>query len=511
MPYNNLVENKPAGYIVPDGPGLTARALLGPLISDAPIGLALVDGEFRFVFINVTFAGFNGLPVEAHFDAVLQDVLPPDIWEQVRPDVERALGGEVVRQAEIGGIVRDGGGAARRWFLASYYPVRADRRSVTAVSGVGLVVSDITDRKLSEALVTGQNRILEGIVTGVPLAETLGAIVALIESQLPGTLCAIHLLESDGAHLRLGAAPGLPAAYARFLGDTGIDAGPDAAGPCGRAAFHRKPVASSDLRADSSAAEGSDILTAEGGIRGCRALPILGDKGETLGVLALFTTEAAAPADLREPDLVQAAAYLTRIAVERDREEARRRALLRDMLLSLTEGRLRLCWSESELPAPLPERQGHPFVLTPETLREFRWGVTEIAQELEMPIERRFDLETAVGEAAMNAVVHAGGGEGTVYADPERGAIQIWVTDHGEGIAEESLHRATLERGFTTAGSLGHGFWMILKTVDRIWLLTGPAGTSVVLEQDREPFEPDWLGIPELVDFPEALETPHAP
>ena len=97
----------------------------------------------------------------------------------------------------------------------------------------------------------------------------------------------------------------------------------------------------------------------------------------------------------------------------------------------------------------------------------------------------------------MNAVVHGGGsGEGRVHADPEpsrSGPLQIWIQDQGAGIAEETLHRATLERGYTTAGSLGHGFWMILKTCDRIYLLTGPTGTTVVLEQEPQEPDPFWL------------------
>ena len=34
---------------------------------------------------------------------------------------------------------------------------------------------------------------------------------------------------------------------------------------------------------------------------------------------------------------------------------------------------------------------------------------------------------------------------------------------------------------------------MMLKTADRIWLLTGDTGTTVVLEQDRMAPEPEWL------------------
>ncbi len=38
----------------------------------------------------------------------------------------------------------------------------------------------------------------------------------------------------------------------------------------------------------------------------------------------------------------------------------------------------------------------------------------------------------------------------------------------------------------TTAGTLGHGFHMMLRTADRVFLLTGPGGTTLVLEKERE-------------------------
>lgn len=492
LKYNTFVQNKPTGFISPDGPGLTARALLGPLIADAPIGLALVDNEFRFVFVNATLAVFNGRPAEEHIGVLAEEVLSPEIWEQVLPCFEKALVGDSIRDQDVSGTsARDGG---MRHYLVSYYPVQFDRRTVV---GIGLVVNDITERKQSEALVAGQNHILEGILQGAPLLGTLSAIVRLIESQLPGTRCSILLLDAAQRRLRLGAAPSLPAGYSQPIAEEGVCIGPDA-GPCGIAAFLGQPVACDDLN-EYGDIERCALLGREAGVRGCRSTPIRGERDEILGTFGLFYTDDRRKPDIREPDLVAAAAYLARIAIERDREEVRRRILLRDMLLSLTEGKLRLCWSATELPAPLSERQGEPVPLTSESLRPFRWSVTEVTKSLGMPIERRFDLETAVGEAAMNAVVHAGGGEGMVYADSESGTVQVWVRDQGHGIAEESLHRATLERGFTTAGSLGHGFWMVLKTVDRIYLLTGEGGTTVVLEQDREPFEPDWLGVEGLL------------
>jgi len=91
----------------------------------------------------------------------------------------------------------------------------------------------------------------------------------------------------------------------------------------------------------------------------------------------------------------------------------------------------------------------------------------------------------------MNAVVHGGGGHGSIHAD--EGVVQIWIEDAGGGIDMQRLPRATMERGFSTAGSLGHGFWLMIQTCDGVWMLTGPEGTTVVLEQGRVAPPPAWL------------------
>ena len=38
----------------------------------------------------------------------------------------------------------------------------------------------------------------------------------------------------------------------------------------------------------------------------------------------------------------------------------------------------------------------------------------------------------------------------------------------GTGIGETVLHRATLEQGWTTAGTLGYGFTLMLRMADRV-------------------------------------------
>ena len=92
----------------------------------------------------------------------------------------------------------------------------------------------------------------------------------------------------------------------------------------------------------------------------------------------------------------------------------------------------------------------------------------------------------------MNAVVHAGGGTGRISTNGEN-TVQVRVEDGGSGIEVERLPRALLEKGYSTAGTFGHGMKMMIQAADRIWLWTGPSRTTVVLEQDRITPKPAWL------------------
>jgi PAS domain S-box len=189
-----------------------------------------------------------------------------------------------------------------------------------------------------------------------------------------------------------------------------------------------------------------------------------------------------------------------------DLEESaqRQRRFVRDVLLIATEGKLHLCDSAQDLP-PVPEgavpatpagvlleppRTANPpqhlISLSSATLVELRRAVRAATEHAKLPFERAGDLLIGAGEAAMNAVVHGGGGIGAVHADAARGVVQVRIQDTGSGIMEDLLHQATLKRGWSSLGTQGQGFWMMLQSCDRVYLLTGPTGTTVVLEQERE-------------------------
>ena len=166
------------------------------------------------------------------------------------------------------------------------------------------------------------------------------------------------------------------------------------------------------------------------------------------------------------------------------------RAFLKDVLLSVTQGKLCLCDGPADLPSTLtPFRE--PIALSPATLRHARLTAEAAARRSGLPEERIIDFVTAVAEAGMNSVAHAGGDETRFYA--EDGRVQVWIVDRGRGIDIKNLPRATLERGYTTANSLGHGFFMMLGCADRVYLLTGMDGTTIVLEQYYAPPAPAWL------------------
>ena len=164
---------------------------------------------------------------------------------------------------------------------------------------------------------------------------------------------------------------------------------------------------------------------------------------------------------------------------------ARQRAFLRDVLAGVTEGHLILCHSSDEMPALLTALS-EPIALSQAAgLSELRRRTREAAESLPVSVERTHELVTAVSEAGMNAVVHAGGGVGQVFVSDLKETMQVKIVDAGAGITLENLPHATLKRGYTTSGTLGHGMKMMLQTADRVFLLTGSAGTTVLLEQDR--------------------------
>jgi anti-sigma regulatory factor (Ser/Thr protein kinase) len=163
----------------------------------------------------------------------------------------------------------------------------------------------------------------------------------------------------------------------------------------------------------------------------------------------------------------------------RRQEENIRRAYV-DVLDAVTGGKLILLTEEElagQLGGPLTEPQR---VDAPRELSQARGVVARVAAGRFPDWDHRVDVRTPVCEALVNALRHAGGGTYQVFSRDE--TLQVLIRDEGPGIDFRTLPRATLQRGFSTASSLGMGFTIMLQVCERVLLSTRPGRTSVVLE-----------------------------
>src|SRR3954452_8407573 len=128
--------------------GEEMRALVDAVYATAPVGLAFVDRDMRYVRINEAMARISRQSVEEHLGRRISDVLPAPLGSIVEARVTEAReSGQVVTEEDVSSHVGLNGGRAtagrERHFTASYYPVPGAHGEI---AGVGIVVSDTTAR-----------------------------------------------------------------------------------------------------------------------------------------------------------------------------------------------------------------------------------------------------------------------------------------------------------------------------------------------------------------------------
>jgi PAS domain S-box-containing protein len=144
-----------------------ASALFDVVGEGAPVGLAFVDTELRFVRINAALAAINGRAVEDHLGRRIDEVLP-EIADVIVPIYRQVLEtGEPILEREVS---RETPASHVRHVLASWFPVRVEDK----IAGVGAVVVDITARKEAETRLEG---VLQQLPVGVLIADAEGRVL----------------------------------------------------------------------------------------------------------------------------------------------------------------------------------------------------------------------------------------------------------------------------------------------------------------------------------------------
>lgn len=176
--------------------------------------------------------------------------------------------------------------------------------------GLTLVIQDVTLTKRHQAVINGQQRILEMVARGDELTVILDALLELVEQQSPRMLCSILLLEPDGNHVRHASGPSLPEEYNLLI--NGLRIGPEA-GSCGTALYLKKSVFVGDISTDPLWVNYRSLAESHG-LRACWSTPIFDAADKVLGSFAIYHREVGLPTT-RHRELIQLATHLASICI----------------------------------------------------------------------------------------------------------------------------------------------------------------------------------------------------
>ncbi|MFG1925543.1 SpoIIE family protein phosphatase [Cryptosporangium sp. NPDC048952] len=126
-----------------------ATALLDPLVEAAPVGIALFDRDLRFVRANTSLAALTGRSAAEHLGRALDDVLP-DVPRELVARLRTVLTSGATVRHELLPITTTSGAA--RHFAVDAFPVRMSGGADGYVTGVGAVITDVTERNRLEQL-----------------------------------------------------------------------------------------------------------------------------------------------------------------------------------------------------------------------------------------------------------------------------------------------------------------------------------------------------------------------
>jgi PAS domain S-box-containing protein len=126
----------------------------------APIGLAFLSPDCRYLQINQRLTDICGISVEDHLGQSVREMVP-NIAEQVETLVQSIVAnGQPVTGIEVNGQRADGVGADRCW-LTSWYPLKNANGKVL---GINVAAEEITERKRAQAAVIASEKRYRALV-----------------------------------------------------------------------------------------------------------------------------------------------------------------------------------------------------------------------------------------------------------------------------------------------------------------------------------------------------------
>jgi len=289
--------------------------------------MKILDLDARLLYINP--AGLERLGVDDPSELLHRPWV--ELWQEkeqepLRDAIARAMTGAI---GTFQGPCSTPAGIMKWWDIVIMPIVDADGAIVQLLAAS----RDVSAAWRAEAFQAGQHQVLEMIATGAPLEQVLTLLAHVVEDQCEGLVCSVLLLDTDGVHVRMGAAPSLPDDYSGRI--DGQPLGPRV-GSCGIAMQVGRPVIVTDIACDPRWELLRDAAVSIG-LRACWSAPILSSSSpkKVLGSFAMYCTSSRGPTR-EELGLLETAADLASAAIDHHQSqealrqsEERNRAILR--------------------------------------------------------------------------------------------------------------------------------------------------------------------------------------
>ena len=278
------------------------------LINASPDAICVVDADGKCVLVNPAGVKLAGRPEHELIVSSLAETYLPEERHLFRDRIDK--------------LKAEGSFRFERKFLRQNGEVIPVEVSLSALRGrhYQAIIRDISQRKRREALLAGENRVLEMAAKGDSLADILDTLCLLVEEQSTGVLASILLMDPNGKQLRHGAAPNLPKAYTDAIDGLAIG---HSVGSCGSAAYRAEQVIVSDIATDPLWDPFRDLALTHS-LRACWSTPIFSSEGNVIGTFAMYYRKPRSPSP-REQDTIRHVTHLAGIAIQRKLAETARR------------------------------------------------------------------------------------------------------------------------------------------------------------------------------------------
>jgi PAS domain S-box-containing protein len=290
-------------------PDSTPSLLFRHYAEGAPVGLFGTGTDGRTTWVNRRWAELAGITVEQAMGEGWLTAVHPDDRAAVASGWQLAVSRQQPSAGDYRFLHADGRVV---WVNGLARPDVDDQGTLRGYIGT---ITDITARVEAETLLAVQRDVLELVVSGAPLVDTMDLLLRTIEPGTEGPLCSILLLDDARRHVHTLSAPRLPREYSASI--DGAEIGP-MAGSCGTAAWLGMEVIVEDIETDPRWADYKHLALPHG-LRACWSTPISDRDGSVLGTFAMYYRVPKGPTEVHRR-VIASITDLAALAIIRDRE-----------------------------------------------------------------------------------------------------------------------------------------------------------------------------------------------